>query len=114
MTPQQSGSPSGAFWKALALTGTVIVLTATPARANEWALCTTDTTAVEEAIAACTRLITGRTTLNTTELGLTYYNRGVWYQQSGRDAEALADYDESIRIDPKAKTYNNRGNIWKK
>ncbi len=42
-----------------------------------------------------------------------YYNRGLAWQAKGDIDKALADYEESIRLDPKhANAYIARGNVW--
>jgi lipoprotein NlpI len=67
----------------------------------------------DEAIAACTRGInSGR--YKTRDLAKLYDNRGVeWSAKRDRD-RAIADYNESIRIDPtNALTYNNRGDDYR-
>lgn len=64
----------------------------------------------EATIAGCTRVIEdvkhkpmGR--------GAAHYNRGNAYSARGEHDQAIADYDEAIKLDPKnASAYNNRGN----
>ena len=47
---------------------------------------------------------------STNNLSVAYNNRGVTYSSKGELDRAIADYDESIRLDPKeAVTYKNRG-----
>ena len=44
-----------------------------------------------------------------------YHQRGIAYDALGRTDEALADYNEALRVDPKnSAAYNNRGNVWQK
>ena len=42
-------------------------------------------------------------------LAIAYYNRGNDYQAKGEHDKAIADYTESIKLDPQASAYNNRG-----
>jgi tetratricopeptide (TPR) repeat protein len=66
----------------------------------------------DAAIAACTRAIgSGRYESHT--LAVLYYNRGnEWYEKGDND-RAIADYNETIRLDPNyIKVYINRGNAW--
>ena len=67
----------------------------------------------EAAIVACTRAISsGR--YNGHDLAVLYSNRGVEYSAKGDHENAIADYNEAIRLDPKiAEAYNNRGNAWR-
>lgn len=45
----------------------------------------------------------------------TYHQRGIAYDALGRTEEALQDYNEALRHDPKnSAVYNNRGNVWQK
>jgi tetratricopeptide (TPR) repeat protein len=45
----------------------------------------------------------------------TYYNRGISYAEKGEHDQAIADYTEAIRLDPKGATaYNNRGDSYAK
>ncbi len=64
------------------------------------------------AVAGCTRTIdshqyTGRS------LARVYARRGGAYRAQGDLTHAMADYNESMRIDPTyPSAYNNRGNAW--
>jgi tetratricopeptide (TPR) repeat protein len=64
------------------------------------------------AVAVCSRLIdskqyTGRS------LARLHARRGGAYQAQGKPDRAIADYNESMRIDPTyPAAYNNRGNTW--
>src|SRR5690349_17358196 len=85
----------------------------TPARADDWSVCKDEAAPAAEAIDACTRLIKAAKSRNA-DLALTYYNRAISYRQKDDVDAALADYNESIRINPKyPKAFNNRGAIWK-
>ena len=70
---------------------------------------TCDDAGGDEAIAACTRAIdSGR--LEGHDLAVKYYNRGVEYKNKGDLDRAIADYTETIRLDPEDKDpYINRG-----
>ena len=60
----------------------------------------------DAAIAACSRAIESRSR----QPWITYNNRGWHYFKKGDIDRAIADYNESIRLDPKyALAYNNRG-----
>ena len=80
---------------------------------GDWDVCKDEKAAAEVSIAACTRLITDGK-VKGEDLAITYYNRAISYRQQNNNEAALADYNDSIRINPKyAKAFNNRGNIWK-
>ena len=63
-------------------------------------------------IAACTRLLkTWRTTKAIRADA--YFNRGVAYDNLKQYRQAISDYDQAIRINPRhANAYNNRGNAY--
>jgi tetratricopeptide (TPR) repeat protein len=63
----------------------------------------------DEAIAACTRAIeSGK--YKGRALSILYVNRGAEWSAKGQTDRAIADYNESIRLDPKhAMAFNNRG-----
>jgi len=42
-------------------------------------------------------------------LAIAHYNRGNDYQSKGNHDQAIADYAQSIKLDPQASAYNNRG-----
>ena len=84
-----------------------------PARADDWSVCKDETASAADAIDACTRIIKAGKTKGA-DLAVTYYNRAISYRQKDDVEAALADYNDSIRINPKyPKAFNNRGNIWK-
>src|SRR5438067_6468675 len=91
----------------------VSALSPPAALADDAGVCKDENAAAEVAIEACTRIIkAGKTKGN--DLAITYYNRAISYRQKDDSEAALADYNESIRINPKyPKAFNNRGNIWK-
>ena len=91
----------------------VIGLATAPARADDGSGCMDENAAADAAIEACTRIVkAGKTKGN--DLAVTYYNRAISYRQKNDTDAALADYNDSIRINPKyPKAFNNRGNIWK-
>jgi tetratricopeptide (TPR) repeat protein len=94
----------------LALTASIWVV---PARADDWDLCKDEKLALEQSIAACTRAINSKK-YKARDLSTLYYNRAISYRQQGNNGQALADYNEAIRVDPRnEKPYNNRGNLYK-
>jgi tetratricopeptide (TPR) repeat protein len=95
----------------------IAVLTPQPTRADFNAdknLCfgTGSSTDFTVRVAACTRQIkSGR--WQGRNLAITYLNRGNLYKANGAYDQAIADYDEAIRLDRKdVKAYNNRGLAW--
>ncbi len=65
-----------------------------------------------DVVAACTRAI-GSGRYVGAGLAALYLNRGVRYKENGDLDRALADYDEAIRMSPKAAVlYYGRGNVW--
>jgi len=67
----------------------------------------------DEAINACSRLIRsgGETTENR---AIAYYNRAIHYDRVKDPDNAIRDYDESLRLNPRyASAYYNRGNIYR-
>ena len=90
----------------------VVVLAGLPraAAADEWESCVRLSEGL--AVAGCSRAIdshqyTGRS------LARLYARRGGAYQTQGDLNRALADFNESMRIDPTyPSAYNNRGNTW--
>jgi tetratricopeptide (TPR) repeat protein len=79
---------------------------AAPAEADDGATC--NTAAGDDAIRACTHLLS-RNSRN----AAAYVNRGVAYRGRGEDDRALADYDQAIIVDPKnAVAYLDRGNVY--
>lgn len=95
----------------------IAVLTPQPTRADfnaDEKLCfgTGSSTDFAVRVAACTRQIkSGR--WQGRNLAITYLNRGNLYKANGAYDQAIADYDEAIRLDPKSvKAYNNRGLAW--
>src|SRR6187402_819213 len=91
----------------------VIGLATAPARADDWSVCKDENAAADAAIEACTRIVkAGKTKGN--DLAVTYYNRAISYRQKNDTDAALADYNESIRLNPKyPRAFNNRAGIWK-
>src|SRR5262249_18904646 len=65
-------------------------------------------TEAEEGIAACSRLIDGKTG----ELAVFYYKRGDFWSDKDEVDKALADYNKAIEIDPNyAKAYDGRAGV---
>ncbi len=67
----------------------------------------------DEAINACSRLIRsgGESTENR---AIAYYNRAIHYDRIKDPDNAIRDYDESLRLNPRyASAYYNRGNIYR-
>jgi tetratricopeptide (TPR) repeat protein len=94
----------------IALACTIIGL-ASPAQANDRDTCNGDQS--QTAIAACTRVIqSGRSKGN--DLATIYYARGRSYRLMGDNDRAIADYNESARLNPRyAPVFLGRGNAWK-
>src|ERR1044072_8063608 len=86
---------------------------AAAAPADDWSVCKDENAAADAAVEACTRIIKGGKAKGA-DLAITYYNPAISHRQKDDTDSALADYNESIRINPKyPKAFNNRGNIWK-
>src|SRR6266436_5340139 len=65
-----------------------------------------------EGIAACDRVIASGK-FSGGRLGFAHYNRGLAWLEMGEYDRAIADFDDSIRLDPtSAWTFNNRGSAW--
>jgi tetratricopeptide (TPR) repeat protein len=66
----------------------------------------------DTSIAACTALISSGTIAGE-ELAKAYMSRGLAQQKERRYAEAVKDFDEAVRVDPKSSTaFNLRGNLY--
>ena len=64
------------------------------------------------AIPSCTRIINDHNE-SVRNRAIAYYNRGSAWSDKGDNDRAIADYSETIRLDPNyAPAYNNRGNAW--
>src|SRR6476660_3612499 len=73
---------------------------------KEWDDCAS--TDPDRSIKACNAIISrGKETK--VNLAIAYYNRGNDYQAKGDHDQAIADYTQSIKLDPQASAYNNRG-----
>ena len=65
----------------------------------------------EQAIAGCTRVI-GSRRVRRSNLSAAHYNRGLAYRDKRQFDQAIADFSEAIRLDPKnARAHYQRGNI---
>src|SRR5262249_39793831 len=84
-----------------------------PSSAAVWQSCAREDTHVGDyTVHACTTLIeSGRVPGD--ELAAAYYNRAASHDVAGRRDQALADYTESIRLNPRdADVFNNRGLLY--
>jgi tetratricopeptide (TPR) repeat protein len=73
---------------------------------KDWDDCASDQP--DRSLAGCNAIIArGKDTK--VDLAIAYYNRGNDYQAKGEHDKAIADYTESIKLDPQASAYNNRG-----
>src|ERR1041384_4214092 len=80
------------------------------AAADEWDSCVK--LSDDLAVAGCSRAIDSRQYTDRS-LARLYSRRGGAYQAQGDLAHAMADLDESIRVDPTyPSAYNNRGTAW--
>ena len=71
--------------------------------------CTGTEAEADDGIAACTRLIDGKTG----ELAVFYYKRGSFWSEKDELDKAIEDYSKAIEIDPTyAKAYDGRGSAW--
>ena len=90
----------------------VVVLAGLPrvAAADEWDSCVK--LSDDLAVAGCSRAIDSRQYTGRS-LARLYARRGGAYQTQGDLNRAMADFNESMRIDPTyPAAYNNRGNTW--
>src|ERR1044072_4575096 len=85
-----------------------------PAAAQEnAAICKDEASTADAAIAACSKIISVSRT-KTNDLASTYYNRAIAYRQKNDLDNALSDYNDAVKINPKhARAFNNRGTIYK-
>ena len=87
-----------------------VALFPTTAAADDWDTCGKQSG--DLAIAACSRAIDSRRYMGQS-LARLYTARGVAYQAKGDLDSAMADFDESMRVDPKyARAYTTRGVNW--
>jgi tetratricopeptide (TPR) repeat protein len=84
-----------------------------PQIAPEWSLCTgSPDTEWDRQITACTALIQS-TRESRPNQSVAHYNRGNAYSAKGDRGLAIADYTETIRLDPQdASAYIRRGTTW--
>ena len=72
------------------------------------AICKDESSAPDAAIAACGKIISA-SKAKTNDLASTYYNRAIAYRQKNDLDNALSDYNDAIKINPKhARAFNNR------
>lgn len=98
--------------EAIALDGSKAARDESIAESPDYAGCVDNKADPKSRIEACGRLITaGRG--RPEELALAYFGRGYANRRSDKSDEAVADYTEAIKLDPKNKTaLNNRGSIY--
>ena len=101
------------FWRCLFLTLAFLHLLAPPARAADKAWEDCDQTADQDRkIAGCTQVLARGAAESETNRANAYVNRGYAYGTSDND-RAILDFDEAIRLDPKAvRAYNARGGAY--
>jgi tetratricopeptide (TPR) repeat protein len=93
----------------IALASAVILVS--PAWADDRSDCNGDPT--DAAIGACTRVIRSGQSKGH-DLAMVYYGRGRSYRMMGDNDRAIADYNESARLNPGyASVFHGRGNAWK-
>jgi uncharacterized protein len=80
----------------------ILILSPSGARADDWEIC--NPAGGNEAIAACTRLITSGK-LNDYDLGGRYIARSMAREDKGDLDGAIADYDQAIKIDRKTSLF---------
>lgn len=74
--------------------------------------CSQNGIAADEAMQFCTRAIDSGQ-LPAIDLAITYYNRGATWAAKGEYDKAIADYSETIRLNPNySAAYGNRGVLW--
>jgi tetratricopeptide (TPR) repeat protein len=97
--------------KSVALLIVMSAAAASAARANDKALTNCNGADPSRVIAGCTELITRR--LTEPERAKVYNNRGKAYTDKNDSDRAIADLNESIRLDPRFEiAYINRGNAY--
>jgi tetratricopeptide (TPR) repeat protein len=83
------------------------LVTALPARADDWADCQSDSAATS--IAGCTAIIAANKETKR-DLATAYFNRGLSHNDNKDYDLAIPDFDEAIKLFPKyAKAFNSRG-----
>jgi tetratricopeptide (TPR) repeat protein len=75
------------------------------ARADDWQICNTNQPP-DQVLSACSTVIEQRAR-NDGDLSRAYLVRGEWYRVRGRTDEALADFEQAEKLDPKS--YNAIG-----
>ena len=108
MTPSRLPSPSRPLAAALLLVASIAAAQAP----NDAERCTGNTNNPDLAIKHCSAAIdSGK--FSGDSLSRLYYSRAVEYAAKGMHERAIADYDASIKFDPKfGDAYYSRGNAW--
>ena len=93
---------------AVLFAGLLVLSSAAHAQSNkDWNDCASEDT--DRSLTGCSAII-ARGKETKINLAIARANRGNDYQNKGDHKQAIADYDESIRLNPKeANTYHNRG-----
>jgi tetratricopeptide (TPR) repeat protein len=101
----------GNGWRIIAGAGVAAVLAAQAAATDDFETCGSTGLDGDVLIAACTRAIaSGR--FQEANLATLYKNRALEYNHRGDLDRAIADFTESIKLNPHFAYYYNRGIIW--
>lgn len=87
---------------------TSMIVLATQVQADDVSRCRSETIDPQQSIAACSKLIKGKKP-SPVQLAEYHYARGVSYRRLGKYGEAVTDFSEAIRLNPRhASAYNDR------